>query len=97
MSNKKHCQYTDLVCLCCGNVASIQRGMSKLKSNGHIKDLWCYNCQDITKHYEVNDISKFMFDYGSKNGIEKKVYDLVISRREKSVRGKEKVLRKVSI
>lgn len=82
MSNKALFKQTDLVCLSCGNVTSIMRRESKMKSLGHIKDLWCYRCEDVTKHYEVKDISKFMFEYNTRNLEEKMVADLVISGRE---------------
>lgn len=82
MSNKILFEYTDLVCLNCGYVNSIMRRQSNKKACGHIKDLWCYKCQDITKHYEVKDISKFMFDYDSKTLEEKMVIDLVVSGRK---------------
>lgn len=51
---------TDLVCPECGNVTTIQRKMSKEKQEGHIKDLYCYKCQKLTKQYEVKDVSIFL-------------------------------------
>ena len=54
---------TDLVCLNCGNVTSIQRKSNKQKKISHIKDLWCYKCLQITKHYEVRDIDKFILNF----------------------------------
>ncbi len=53
---------TDLVCTGCGNVAQIRRKSKRLKGVGHIKDLWCYKCEMVTKHFEVRDISKFIYD-----------------------------------
>ena len=82
MSNKNRFKPSDLVCLDCGNVASIMRGSGRYRPKGHIKDLWCYKCQKVTKHYEVHDISKFMYEYNSDVLDEKKVYDLVLSRRK---------------
>lgn len=53
---------TDLVCMECGNVAQIRRRCKRLREVGHIKDLWCYKCERVTKHFEVRDISKFLYD-----------------------------------
>ena len=53
---------TDLVCTECGNVAQIRRRSKRLREVGHIKDLWCYRCEMVTKHFEVRDISKFIYD-----------------------------------
>lgn len=52
---------TDLICLECGNIFSISRRRDNLKKVSHIKDMWCYNCMNVTKHYEVVDVSKFMW------------------------------------
>lgn len=46
---------TFLQCPCCGTVTSIHRKIGKLKEVDHIKDLWCYKCQDITKQVEVKE------------------------------------------
>ena len=51
---------TDLVCLKCGNIATIYRNSKHLRNIGHIKDLYCYKCKCNTKHYEVKDIDEFM-------------------------------------
>lgn len=53
---------TDLVCLTCGNVDTIQRKKSRLKEVGHIKTLYCYSCMKRTKHYEVVDVSTFVYN-----------------------------------
>ena len=59
---KKSCvASTDLVCMNCGNIVSIMRKTSRLKEVSHIKDLWCYKCLDVTKHFEVVDVSKFLW------------------------------------
>lgn len=41
-----------LYCPKCGNENHIQRRKKLLKSNGHIKDLWCHVCKETTKHVE---------------------------------------------
>lgn len=72
---------TDLVCLNCGNVFTIYRSYN-YKKVGHIKDLWCYSCKKVTKHYEVRDISKFMYDIDTPDIEKQKVIRLVLKRRE---------------
>ncbi|MNC14948.1 hypothetical protein D3C75_627400 [compost metagenome] len=44
-----------LYCPECENMSNIQRKNRKLKSNGHIKDLWCHRCKKITKHIEKRE------------------------------------------
>lgn len=46
---------SDLLCLECGNIFTISRMMSSLRTNGHIKDLSCPICNKVTKHFEVID------------------------------------------
>ena len=41
-----------LFCQECGSKASIMRLRHNLKTDGHIKDLYCFSCQNITKHRE---------------------------------------------
>ncbi len=60
MSNKQKTVNSDLICMKCGNITSIRRKPSQRRKISHIKDLWCYNCEEITKHYEVQDIEIFM-------------------------------------
>jgi len=62
-SSKDRATSTDLICLQCGNVTSIFRRNCKGKKLGHIKPLWCYKCKDVTNHYEVKDIDKFLLKY----------------------------------
>lgn len=81
------CENTDLVCLECGNVNTICRKKSKLKSCGHIKHMYCYNCQKICKHYEVRDISSFLWKcYGRDNLScdEKMLMELLLEREKRN-------------
>ncbi len=50
--SKSSVSQTQLVCSKCGNVQTIWRLSSKLKKQGHIKDLYCYVCLKKTKHVE---------------------------------------------
>ena len=63
MTRKYNIHYTDLVCLNCGNINTIQRMTNKRRSIGHIKDLYCHICKIITKHYEIQDIDLFKLKY----------------------------------
>ncbi len=53
---------TDLVCPKCGNVTTIQRRFGTEKPVGHIKDLYCYKCREVTKQYEIKDVSAFLIE-----------------------------------
>lgn len=92
---KKCCvQPTDLVCLECGNVATIMRSTKRLKPISHIKNLWCYKCMDVTNHYEVKDIGKFM---ATETFSEVKLYvkDIVKNGREKDIERTNSIFKKI--
>ena len=55
MSKRENVFMTTLKCENCENTAVIIRRKSKKKKTGHIKDLWCYKCQETTKHVESYD------------------------------------------
>ena len=57
---KSNFELSDLVCTSCGNVFTIPRSHSLNRKIGHIKDLWCYRCNCVTKHYEVHEYDKFI-------------------------------------
>ena len=63
MSNKFHIHYTDLICLNCGNINTIQRIQGRERELGHIKDLYCYVCESRQKHYEIKDVDLFRLKY----------------------------------
>ena len=48
---------TNLICPECGNIFTIWRLQGR--KIFHIKDLYCYNCEKVTKHIEVKDIGLF--------------------------------------
>lgn len=68
---KSKTDLTDLVCLECGNIFSIQRRVCNLKQTGHIKHLWCPICQKVLPHYEVHDVTKFMWELCDKPNLTK--------------------------
>ncbi|MED4077588.1 hypothetical protein P4645_15340 [Lysinibacillus fusiformis] len=47
-----------LTCVRCGNKNTIFRNAGYKKSDGHIKDIWCFKCKDKTPHEEQKN------DYG---------------------------------
>ena len=74
---------TELVCPKCGNITTIQRKINKAKKVGHIKDLYCYVCQEITKHFEINDVTKFLLTYNEQNQEEETIHKLILERKFK--------------
>lgn len=44
-----------LKCLVCGENAYIWRRRCLLKEKGHIKHLWCANCEMVTAHSEIRE------------------------------------------
>ena len=73
---------SDLVCLKCGNIVTIQRKVGSDRPVGHIKDLYCYKCLKVTKHYEVRDVSKFLYNYNADKEEEANVCKLILGRRK---------------
>ena len=74
--------YSDLVCLNCGNIVTIQRKVGNARPVGHIKDLYCYKCLEVTKHYEVRDVSNFLYNYNVNKEEEVNVCKLILGRRK---------------
>ena len=71
---------TNLVCPECGNVSTIWRVRNRPLF--HIKDLYCYNCQMVTKQIETQNLDLLMAaienkEYSERTDLEKKVYVLV--------------------
>ena len=52
---KRKTYYTDLICPECGKIQVIYRRRTMQKKIGHIKDLWCPNCQKVCKFIELRD------------------------------------------
>lgn len=79
---------SELVCVKCGSVFPIMRRASNQKSTFHKKYLYCINCKKKTKHIEAKDLDLLIatMEHKEKSSLtqeEKKVYQLVKSRREK--------------
>lgn len=40
----------------CQHIFPIPRKIGRFREKGHIKDLWCPRCKEITKHYEHRSV-----------------------------------------
>jgi len=99
-SSKVLFKSTDLVCLGCGSVCTIQRKKGRGKAEGHIKHMYCPWCMIICEHYEVRDVSMFIWKYfdedvNTMDNNTKKVLELLRKRKDESVRGEDKIFKKV--
>lgn len=73
--------YSDLVCLNCGSIFTISRFANRCREVGHIKDIWCPRCKEVTKHYEVHDADVFACG-NYNNELKVKVKTLIKNNRE---------------
>ena len=81
------CRISDLICSDCGNKFSVPRSNSRLREKYHIKDIYCPNCERVTKHIEVYDLDILKCELEFKeqlNEMEQLLYDL-IHKEEKEV------------
>ena len=100
MNNKCRIKDTQLVCMNCGNVVVIQRLIRNLKTVGHIKHFYCYRCNSIQAHYEVKDVSTFIWkcnNRGMTNLDENSrlVFDLLMRREDNYERETDKLYRRI--
>ncbi len=49
---RKATEIHDFQCLQCNHVFPLARKCKRRKKVGHIKDLYCFKCKEITKHIE---------------------------------------------
>lgn len=65
---------SDLICFECGNILSISRKIGKKRNLHHIKDIYCYKCNIVTKHIEIgdSDIYKKKIEYKENRSEEEK-------------------------
>ncbi len=87
-------QYTELVCLECGDVFPIYRRNGRAKQVGHIKHLYCPICLKETAHYEVKDADVFLWKYEYADFEDvceeaKLAVDLLVERKKKLVRKRD--------
>ena len=50
----------DYICLECGNVQSFPINSFKKKKICSLEDIFCFECQEITKHMNVGDLKTFL-------------------------------------
>ena len=87
MGNKHVFVETQLVCMNCGNIVTIQRRISRLKNVGHVKHLFCYKCDSVQKHYEVREVSTFLWKYSRRDVLQmddntRLVFEFLMKREE---------------
>lgn len=44
---------SELICTRCGAKFVVFRDRGSMRGNGHVKHLWCHQCQEVTEHTEV--------------------------------------------
>ena len=94
MSRRVPLKETDLVCLGCGNVTSLVRRVDRCKKIANNMNLFCYKCCDVTRHYEVVDVDKFMWR-DSTDEMELFVKELIKNGKENSQRRTDTVFKKI--
>lgn len=78
--DRKCTDFSDLICSECGNVMTIPRWKNDRRERFHIKDLYCINCNKITKFIEIGDLDfyKKHLEFKAKlNEQEQLIYDLL--------------------
>lgn len=100
MSNKDLIRDTQLVCMNCGNVVMIQRRIRNLKKVGHIKHLYCYRCDSVQQHYEVKDVSSFIWNCNNKDILAldddtRLVLDFLMKREDNNEKETNRVYKKI--
>ena len=100
MSKVNRTMATDLICLECGNIFTIQRRRGKLKKMGHVKHLFCSVCNKVQPHYEIKDANTFVWsfygeDYNSLDENTKVVLNFLMKREDENVRREERIHKKV--
>ena len=100
MKNKDFFKDTQLVCMNCGNVVTLQRKLGRFKRVGHIKHLYCYKCDSVKEHYEVRDVSIFIWECSGKGILNldsntKLVFDFLMKREDDNERETCRVYKKM--
>ena len=71
---------TELLCTECSNRMIIARKEKKQKELYHIKDLFCFKCNKVTKHIELKEIGLVEKELEFSNDLteqEQEVYELI--------------------
>lgn len=54
MKQRSPPQIRDFRCTECGNIATATKGRGNKTGQGHVKHMYCYVCQRITKHEQIS-------------------------------------------
>ena len=100
MSRDKRTVSTDLICLECGNIFTIQRRIGRLKKVGHVKHIFCNICNKVQPHYEIRDANTFIWSCYGKNynyldENTKVVLEFLMKREDNDVREEDRIHKKV--
>ena len=71
---------SELVCFECGNIMPISRKNRRQRTKYHIKDIFCFKCDVVTKHIELGnvDIVKKELEFKeNRNEEEELIYNLL--------------------
>jgi Fe2+ or Zn2+ uptake regulation protein len=60
MRKRNDIYISKLVCTECGEMFPIPRRHSKRREKGHIKDIWCFKCNKITKFKENTENDSYL-------------------------------------
>lgn len=85
---KRSTTISDLICSECGSIMSIPRWKNDQREKFHIKDLYCIDCNKITKFIEIGNIDIYKKELEFKpelNEKEKLIYDLLQMDKEKRI------------
>jgi Fe2+ or Zn2+ uptake regulation protein len=55
MKKRPDMYISKLICTECGEIFPIPRRISKQREKGHIKHIWCFKCNQVTKFKENID------------------------------------------
>ena len=86
---------TDLICSNCGNIMTISRKTCKSRCKYHIKDMYCFKCNEETKFIELmnSDFTIKEIEYKEElSEIEELIYDLTHKERDNKVLCKKKII-----
>jgi len=56
MSGRRNYTISEVYCKECGSKTTVSRKKNRQREKGHIKDVWCIQCRDITKHIEKREM-----------------------------------------
>lgn len=78
--NRKETNFSDFICLDCGNIMTLQRKLNHNRKKFHIKDMYCYKCMKITKFAELRDAKYYFKELEFKDNLtleEQFIYNLI--------------------